>query len=147
MIEYTDILEASKWLENQAALENIGLTQEVLYRTSVSRAYYSAFHALEQVANMCPAVGSEVKGGVHWEVIQKLLNCPLDGKSFPRKTAKDIRRVGAWLQKLRTERVRSDYLLADDVSNDTVVESLKLANKIARNKEAIMNSVGVTKAV
>lgn len=109
--------------------------EEAYLRASASRAYYAAFHKSTELAAYCP-VPEKWSGGMHSQLICQLSEAPY--VSFPsKKIAKDIRRVGMWLNQIRDARTNADYKLDDRFTRDQV-ESIHIqVRKILRDSNII----------
>jgi uncharacterized protein (UPF0332 family) len=87
---------------------------EVSRRSSVSRAYYAAFHKCQEWHSNLPSPGSAGtnKGGVHEILINQLVNPTIVDK----KVCAISRALGYMLKQLRQHRVTADYVLTENIS-------------------------------
>lgn len=91
--------------------------EEKYLRTSISRAYYCAYHACRSFSFALPPVDypSGRAPGSHQEVIDRLMLCPKDGMS--ETYVKSMRTVGRALQAAFDDRVKADYALNQTCSS------------------------------
>lgn len=84
--------------------------EETSCRSSVSRAYYAAYHRCNDWHNSLKAPGSNVGpvGGVHQQLINRLRNPAPEVKGEERRISK---LKAAWLEVLRDKRHKADYKL------------------------------------
>lgn len=101
---------------------------EVALRSSVSRAYYAAYHHIKNWHNQLPAPGSNTGpgGGVHQELINRLRN-PAPELSKEMKAQSKMK--AAQLETLRNQRHIADYRLDDNV---TVTHALNACEQAKR---------------
>jgi uncharacterized protein (UPF0332 family) len=109
MISYSDYLSMASKLVSQSEPEN---------RTSISRAYYAAFHACQDYYNTAP----DTQGGMHHRFIQGLINSP----------AVVDKQIGFKLKAIYSHRITADYILSSDVSENNARECLKHTNDILK---------------
>lgn len=105
-----------------------GGATEAHWRSAVSRAYYSAYHACANWHDSLPCPGSNTGpgGGVHQQLINRLKN-PDGSVAQPEKTKS--RTLGPMLEALKIRRHLADYQLSDAVSQreaSTAVANAKL---------------------
>jgi uncharacterized protein (UPF0332 family) len=98
---------------------------EADWRTAISRAYYSTFHAARQLMQ---DLGFTVPRGdqAHRHVWLRLSNC---GDAA-------VRSAGAGLNALRQERNRADYDLALSVRQPEALKLIRLAEQIIQTLDA-----------
>lgn len=109
-----------------SAKESLNGESEIDYRNAASRSYYAAYHICLDLGRRFPDF-TDVKGGVHERLINKLVN------------AKDpnIKSVGYILQTCRSFRKKADYLLQDKFSKYEAETTIKQTEKIANNRQKI----------
>ena len=102
-----------------------GGATEAHWRASISRAYYSAFHAALQWHASLPAPGSVGQAsGIHSQLIHQLrAPAPECGPS----NAKASREMGLRLDSLRAMRVEADYKLQVAVTQERATGACALA--------------------
>ena len=82
------------------------------WRSSVSRAYYCAYHGCKDWYGALPSPGSNTgpAGGMHQQLVNRLCNPAPEVKNDARFTSKVL---GAKLDMLRIHRLKADYALDD----------------------------------
>lgn len=102
---------------------------EAAMRSSVSRAYYGAFHGANgfHASLGTPGRLGEKPAGVHEDLVQRLINPGISGDD-PRHTRS--RQIGAMTRQLRDLRVKADYRIEQDVDQAIVANALAQARKI-----------------
>ncbi|WP_147474983.1 hypothetical protein [Corticibacter populi] len=118
------------------AIELSKQPSETAHRSSVSRAYYSGYHASIQYESSLPAVGREGgSGGTHKRLIDRLKS-PDQACSAEQKRAS--RKIGFVLAGLKNRRVDADYLLqmsgVDDVAARQAVADVARLLAIVRSQ-------------
>lgn len=146
MISPEDVLKVSLALKEQSYKNDSACLREPLWRSSTSRAYYAAFHSASQIGDKCPEA-KDAGSGSHQVLIKKLIGCPLDGSSFPKRVAQDIRRIGYWLNQLKADRVEADYIIGGQYDEKQTDNAIHLANKILRDCSKVISSIGLSRVV
>jgi uncharacterized protein (UPF0332 family) len=117
-----DLIALADWLATNAGGESFSVPVEAARRDSISRAYYSAFHAAQDLIVRRDNFQPPQTGSVHEEVLRAFRHPP--APSVPRQ------QIAVWLDRLRNQRVLADYRLTADVSADLVSAALRNARDI-----------------
>lgn len=98
-------------------------------RSSVSRAYYGAYHGATgfHASLEIPGCVGEKPAGVHEDLVQRLIN-PGISSDDPRHTRS--RQIGTMTRQLRDLRVKADYRIEQNVDQAIVANALAQAKKI-----------------
>lgn len=123
-----DILEVARKLSKEDA--------EPAHRSSVSRAYYCAYHLALQYEDTLPAVGDEQGArGSHERLINRLRN---PSKQCDDGQAKTSRKIGTALDGLKSRRVDAEYMiLRGSVDSVTAQQAVADAGRLLRTVKAI----------
>lgn len=98
------------------------------YEDTVSRAYYSAFHAAQAVL---------LTEGLSADTHQGLVN--LFGLHFV-KTGKFSRKLGKFLANLKDDRENSDYEIFTGIDHETAEEAVREAREFLKAAEKYLHS-------
>lgn len=97
-------------------------TSEIDHRTIVSRAYYSAYHEVLDLADNTLKLGvSNMIGGSHMKLSDTLSNYICDDKALQGT----IRRIGVRMALMHSLRVRADYFFDLDISIGEAASQVK----------------------
>ncbi len=108
-----------------------GATDEAQLRNTISRAYYSAYHACLCFHSALPSGGSEParKIGVHGTLVHQLGN-PIFDKSDARHSLSRL--LSVKLTGFHAQRVTADYALEDPIERADAADALIKASAIFR---------------
>lgn len=122
----TDLLECAECLNDQKPLS------ESMLRTSISRAYYSAYHYCVTWHLSLPALGlmPASKTGTHATLIFRLNN-PANETQQVKRDIESMKK-GALLKLLHEERVRADYKLDQTITKAHSLRAIEQAKSICR---------------
>jgi uncharacterized protein (UPF0332 family) len=123
-ITASDLLDFAECLNSQNPIS------EALLRTSISRAYYSAYHYCLSWHLTLPAQGSKpvLKTGVHATLSYCLKN-PAKETRLANRGIESIQK-GVLLKRLHDERVRADYKLDHTISKAHSLRAVEQAKLI-----------------
>jgi uncharacterized protein (UPF0332 family) len=123
-ISASDLLDCAEHLNKQNPIS------EAMLRSSISRAYYSAYHYCSDWYLVLPAQGSMpiVKTGIH----ATLAHCLKNPSRETRQANKGIESItkGTLLKRLHDERVRADYKLTQTISKEHSFRAIEQAKLI-----------------
>lgn len=103
---------------------------EVARRTSISRAYYAAYHRCIDWEKELPVQGSENgRKGVHAQLIARLQH---PGKGCSRMQSQRSKAIGKLLLEQRERRVTADYRVDDPLPDLLVAAQLNAATRVLR---------------
>lgn len=102
------------------------------WRSSVSRAYYCAYHGCKDWHGALPSPGSNTgpTGGLHQQLVNRLSHPAPEVKNDSRFISKVL---GAKLDMLRLQRYKADYALEDSV------DAVQAARACSQAKEILSN--------
>lgn len=126
MIEPVDFLNLAKELNEDDS------GQEAKHRTSISRAYYAAYHEAAQ----CYASHENLEltdslFGNHQAFIRKLQE---------NRSEKLIRTIGNQLYDLKKDRIKADYKLNQEVTSSAAKKSFFASTKIITNSDKLLRT-------
>jgi uncharacterized protein (UPF0332 family) len=109
-----DLLNFAEKLSNSS--------EEVELRSSISRAYYAAFHTADAAKSICPEIHRDtVAGGSHKYVIKRYLDIASPTLA---------RQIGYILQDMCTRRESADYTLSDNCTTNHAKTQIVTAKKL-----------------
>lgn len=105
-------------------------TPEVQLRSSISRAYYSAYHYCKLAAdkycdNLSPGEKEKIKGGEH-----KRLYIRMEKKCREAAVSEKLRTMAEQAKKLRDLRTKADYELGINIVPGEAERSFKYAGQV-----------------
>lgn len=103
---------------------------ECYLRTSISRAYYAAYHGCDTWHKALPMPGTDTgpAGGRHQQLLNRLYNPAPEVKDPVERSTSKI--LSSQLGALRGYRVTADYMLGETVDQALQATSYALAQKI-----------------
>lgn len=116
---------------------------EVAHRSSMSRAYYAAFHSMLPLVEMLPASaksrGAEV---THVELTERLAEWKVAGVCAPLNRYKDVKaRALRAMEAARAKRVVADYRLGQEVDASSCTAQLERVRQICRAADTLLEVV------
>jgi uncharacterized protein (UPF0332 family) len=123
---WSDYLSLAEWLATNGGTSNLPVDSSAAFRTSVSRAYYTAFHAALGLLVRKSEFVPQWTGADHAGVMR----CFQNHQAEPRK------RIGLWLGRLKDRRRKADYDVAVEHPRDFATDSVKLARLILRDLQS-----------
>lgn len=109
------------------AVRLISAASEAEWRSGVSRGYYACFHlASEASASFPDNAHFDIKGGVHARLIDKFHT--YQSSSTPE--SKKARQIAYVLADLRKRRVKADYKISLNFSQDEAKTAIEMARQL-----------------
>ena len=104
-------------------------TDEVEFRSGISRGYYAAYHHLCAWERHLPAPGSNLgpAGGSHQQLINRLNNPAPECSPEQRKLS---RTLSAMINHAKTKRHAADYELSETIDQQSAIQSVTQAQQI-----------------
>lgn len=123
------MIKAEEFLQQAEVLIQEPSTSEVNIRSSISRAYYSAYHSAHEFHNELSSPGETPPKNysIHQELIYRLTTPTIKSDTTQYKNSK---KIGYMLKTLKDRRVQADYHLqlgiTCDIAQLQLIESQKL---------------------
>ncbi len=103
-------------------LANVAEDEEAVFRTSISRAYYAAYH---EVAEVYAAKKSVSRSDRIFDNHQSFIRTLRELRSEPK-----FKKLGNQLNDLKSDRMSADYKLGRDISRNTAKKSCAASKRI-----------------